>query len=373
MLSIWIKTPTMLGLFSVLSLVPPLLAQGTIQQYFDQLKGYQVENLAESTTLEWDFDSPFESQVIDEFILFHYSRWAVRAVDSTSHPALELEVYEMQDPQGAFGVFSNWNHLNPDSFSQRLNLPVDNYYLDESLIFWRGAYFFHLNPANPEPVDPDKLESFSRTFIEILPLLNLHPLTVIHLPQANLIRDSVRFYLGEASFALDGYFPREFISPLGFDHHIEVTAARYYPGNHALYLVAYPTPALAAQQSARLQNARESYFSPEGVYIRRSGVIIAIFFGPESEAQEILTKVQYAPTIKWIYQKEQDPEELVRRTMDFLGSVRQTLVLILVFLPTVLTLGFTAGIVRYTLFQLFPGVQEKGEMIQLDFQGRKRE
>ena len=100
MLSIWIKTPTMLGLFSVLSLVPPLLAQGTIQQYFDQLKGYQVENLAESTTLEWDFDSPFESQVIDEFILFHYSRWAVRAVDSASHPALELEVYEMQDPRG---------------------------------------------------------------------------------------------------------------------------------------------------------------------------------------------------------------------------------------------------------------------------------
>ena len=55
--------------------------------------------------------------------------------------------------------------------------------------------------------------------------------------------------------------------------------------------------------------------------------------------------------VKWIYQKEQDPEELVRRTMDFLGSVRQTLVLILVFLPTVLTLGFTAGIVRYTLFR----------------------
>jgi hypothetical protein len=116
----------------------------------------------------------------------------------------------------------------------------------------------------------------------------------------------------------------------------------------------------------------ESYFSPEGVYIRRSGVIIAIFFGPESEAQNILTKVQYAPTIQWIYQKKPDPEELVRRTMDFLGSVRQTLVLILVFLPTVLTLGFTAGIVRYKLFQLYPGVKEKGEMIQLDFQGRKR-
>ncbi len=100
--------------------------------------------------------------------------------------------------------------------------------------------------------------------------------------------------------------------------------------------------------------------------MRRSGVIVSIFFGPESEARETLTRIQYAPTIKWIYQKEQDPEELVRQTMTFLDSVRRTLVVILVFLPVVLGTGLVAGLIRYRLLQSFPAVWDQGETIRLD-------
>ena len=366
MFFVWNKRLTPTALFAALSLIQPLLAQGTIEQYFGQLQGYRVENVAESSTLEEDLDSPFSPQVIDEYILFHYSRWAVRAADPTALPVLELEVYEMQDPQGAFGVFSNWNHLSSDLLTRRWNLSVDNYYANGSLIFWRGAYFVHLTAADQELTGPEALESFADALIEALPVLNLHPLTVIHLPQDNVIQESIRFYLGKASFALDGHFPRDLIAPLGFEHDIEVTAARYSPGEHHLYLVGYPTPSLAAEHSARLQNAMESYFSKDGVYMRRSGVIISIFFGPESEAREILTQVQYAPTIKWIYQKEVDLEALRRETMGFLGSVRQTMVVILVFLPLVLAAGLAAGLFRYTLFQFFPSVRDQGDTIHLD-------
>jgi hypothetical protein len=366
MFCVRIRRFTTITLFLVSSLIQPLLAQGTIQQYFDLLEGYQLENLAESSTLEEDFDSPFSPEVIDDFILFHYSRWAVRAADPTSQALLELEIYQMQDPQGAFGVFSNWNHRSSDRLPLRLNLSVDNYYFNGSLTFWRGNYFIHLKAAARAPVNQDAQEMFARTLIDVLPLLNLHPLTVIHLPHENLVQDSIRFYLGEASFALDTHFPPDLILPLGFEHHIEVTSARYSPGDHPLYLVGYPTPSLAAEHSAKLQNAMESYFSPEGVYMRRSGVIISIFFGPESEAQDILSKVQYAPTIQWIYQKDKDPEKLISETMIFLESVGQTLSLILVFLPMVLILGFGAGLLRYGLFQRFPRVRDQGEMIRLD-------
>ena len=366
MLGISIKRMVTTSLFVLFLLGPSLLAQGTIQPYFDELQEYRLEKLADSPTSEGDVDGPLGPQVIDDYILFDYSRWAVRATDSSSSPVLELEVYEMQDPQGTFGVFSNWNHRSPDLPSQRLGLSVDNSYVNESLIFWRGTYFFHLRAADQGDIDPEVLEGFARTLTDVLPLLNLHPLTVIHLPQENLIRESVRFYLGESSFALNRNFPRDLIAPLGFEHHIEVTAARYSPGNHDLYLVGYPTASLAADHSAKLQNAMESYFSSEGVYMRRSGVIISIFFGPELEARETLTRVQYAPTIKWIYQKEQDPEELMRQTMTFLGSVRRTLVVILVLLPAVLATGLAAGLLRYSLFQIFPGVRDQGETIHLD-------
>ena len=370
MLCGWIRRFTSTALFGVFSLIQPLLAQGTIQQYFDQLEGYQIENLAESSTLEEDFDSPFSPQVIDEFILFHYSRWAVRTANPTPDLSLELEIYEMQDPQGSFGVFSNWNHLSSDLQPQRFNLSVDNYYINESLIFWRGAYFFHLKAAARSRVNQDGLEKFARALIEVIPLLNIHPLTVIYLPQENVIQESIRFYLGQASFGLNTHFPRDLIPLLGFEHHIEVTAARYSPGDHELYLVGYPTPGLAAEHSVKLQNAMEAYFSPEGVYMRRSGVIISIFFGPESEAREILPKIQYAPTIQWIYQKEEDPEELRRQTIAFLGSVQRTLVGILVFLPLALVAGLAAGLVRYRLIQMFPMVKSQGDTIELNISGR---
>jgi hypothetical protein len=359
------------ALFTVFSFIQPVLAQGTIQQYFDQLEGYQIENLAESSTLNENIDSPFSPQVIDDFILSHYSRWAVQAVDPTLNTPLELEVYEMQDPQGAFGVFSNWNHSSSDLLPQRLDLSVDNYFFNGRLIFWRGAYFFHLKAALQEPAHHEVQEAFARTLIEALPLLNLHPLTVIHLPQENIIQESIRFYPGEASFGLNSHFPRNLIPPLGFEHHIEVTAAKYSPGNQQLYLVGYPTPGLAADHSVKLQNAMEGYFSPEGVYMRRSGVIVSIFFGPESEAQKILPKIQYAPTIKWIYQKDVDPEELRQQTVAFLGSVHRTLVAILVFLPLALVIGLAAGLVRYSLFQLYPLVRDQGDTIHLDINVRK--
>ncbi len=365
MLIISVKRMLTATLFILSLLAPPLPAQGTIRPHLEELEGYRLEKLADSPTSQEDVDSPLGTEVMDDYILFDYSRWTVRATDSSS-PALELEVYEMQDPQGTFGVFSNWNHRYPDFPSQRLGLSVDNYYVNESLIFWRGTYFFHLRAAGQDAVDSEVLEGFARALVDVLPVLNLHPLTVIHLPQENLIQESVRFYLGEASFSLDRKFPRDLIGPLGFEQHIEVTSARYSPENHALYLVGYPTASLAADHSAKLQDAMESYFSPEGVYMRRSGVIVSIFFGPESEARETLTRIQYAPTIKWIYQKEQDPEELVRQTMTFLDSVRRTLVVILVFLPVVLGTGLVAGLIRYRLLQSFPAVWDQGETIHLD-------
>ena len=216
-----------------------------------------------------------------------------------------------------------------------------------------------------EPVHQDALEKFARKLIEVIPLLNIHPLTVIHLPQENLVRESIRFYLGKAALGLNSHFPQDLILPLGFEHPIEVTSARYSPGNRPLYLVGYPTPSLAADHSADLQKAMESYFSPEGVYMRRSGAIISIFFGPESEAREILPKVQYTPSIQWIYQKKEDPGERLQETMTFLGSVGQTLMLILVFLPFILVTGCAAGVLRYALFQRFPAVRDQNEMIRL--------
>ncbi|MDA2933282.1 hypothetical protein MYX82_02950, partial [Acidobacteria bacterium AH-259-D05] len=310
-------------LLLVFSLAQPLLAQTTVQQYFSQLSGYQIVKLDRSTE-ERDSTDPFNSDILDEYILLSHTLWAIQPTNSPLTSPLELEIYEMQDPLGAFGVFSNGHNSSQEEPPERLKLPVDNYYLNQSLIFWRGNYFFDLSAPGHEQIPKQALQDFAYRMIEVIPQLNLHPLTVLHLPREGLIRESIRFYLGEASFDLNRHFPRDLISPMGFDKDIEVTAAQYSPGGHMLYLIGYPTTALAAEYFVKLQNAMESYFSPQGVYMRRSGVIISIFFGPESVAREILVKVQYAPTIKWISRKDPDPEALREYALTVLGVVRKT-------------------------------------------------
>lgn len=345
----------------------PVLAQNTIHQYFQHLEGYQFEKLEDRPVVGDTSHSPFKPEIIEEFILSNYSLWSVQAYEASSRPTLELEVYEMKDPQGAFAMFSNWHH----SSSQRPFL-TQNYYINESLIFWKGLYFIHLKGRTPTFVKPDILERFVRVLNGTLPEPYLQPVTVTHLPQAHLLQGSISFYLGKASFSLNNHFPRTLVSSLGLEHDIEIASARYVTGKSFLYLVGYPTPSLAAEQSDKLQNAVDSHFSSGGVYVQKSGIIVSIFFGSESVAEELFATIQYAPTIKWIYRKEKASGEAFEQTIAFLGTVSQNMITILTFIPILLLMGCAAGLIRYTLFQRFPGIQDRNEMIQLGIAAQHR-
>lgn len=304
---------------------------------------------------------PWTPEVLGEYTLLSYSRWKVDRVpqdssaDAADNESLGMEVFEMLDPPGAFGLFSTW-HLS----GQRLELPVDNLYHEGHLVFWRGSYFFHVNGwSQPH------LKNLASALIRALPLINIYPLTVVHLPQENLVRDSIRFYVGEASFRLHPQFPKELAGQLGFQDDIEVTAARYAPGNHSLFLIGYPTTALASHYFVKLQNALQGYFSAQGVYMKRAGVIISLFFGPEQEAQQVLAKVDYAPTLKWIYEKKREPEMQRRQVITYMDLVTNAIFATGIFILLTLAAGFVAGVARYQVFKHYPQLTQRDEMIRL--------
>ncbi|MDA2938651.1 hypothetical protein MYX75_10360 [Acidobacteria bacterium AH-259-A15] len=342
-------------------------AEVSIQHYFSKIRDYHFDELREIFSTEGRTEiGSFSTQVLDEYILLSYSSWMVRPKASTLQAPLKLEIYEMRDALGAFGVFSIWDGLSREDPPERLNLPVDNHYREHSLIFWRGNYFFHLTAPGREPISKQGFRALAHSLIEAIPLLNLHPMTVIHLPKERLIRESIRFYLGKSSFALNDYFPKGAVSQIGFEDEIEVTFAQYTPSGGILFLVGYPTVALAADYFVKLQNGMQSYFSRQGVYMKRAGVMISIFFGPESEAREILEKVRYVPTIKWIYNKDLDPELLRRRaTSSFFGILRRSLLLTLVFCSITIGGGLTVALIRYQMFKRFPKLSKRDEVVRL--------
>jgi len=355
-------------LLFALSIPSTARAQATVGQYFHLIKDYQFETLTEIAATENQAGiGPFSSVILDEYLLRSYSRWAVRPKAALQSPPLELEIYEMKDKLGAFGMFSIWPSLLGEASQERLNLPADNYSSIHGLIFWRGNFFFHMSEPDPGTSSNPSLSDLAYALIDTIPLLNLHPVTVIHLPQEGLIRESIRFYLGESSFALNDDFPEALAAEIGFDKQIEVTFARYTDDGHELFLVGYPTPSLAADHFVRLQNAMQGYFSAEGVYMKRAGLIVSIFFGPEARAQEILADIHYLPAITWLYQKDPDPAEITRtHIISFLGLLRETSVFITFFVSLSVVLGVTAGFARFEILRRFPELFKRGETIQIN-------
>ena len=343
------------------------LAEATIQPYLLELSDYQFELLSElSPTEEQAGIGPFSGTLLEEYILLSYSRWDVRPESTSELPSLELEIYEMKDALGAFGMFSIWQSLLKEASQERLNLSVDNYYSNQSLVLWRGHYFLHISEPEPGQSSRQTLGNLAQTLVEAIPLLNLHPGTVLHLPKEGLIRESIRLYLGKSALALNPHFPQGWSAQMGFDRDIEVAFAQYAPHGDVLFLIGYPTTALAADYLVRLQNAMQDYFSPQGVYMKRTGLLVALFFGPEPRALEILSKIHYIPTITWLYQKDLDPERVMRDMVgSFMGIVRAILVMILLFIGLTISLGITAGVARHQLLKRFPKLFKQGDLVHL--------
>ncbi len=352
-------------LLFALSISLAVRAQVTVDQYFPLLENYQFEKLTELSATEKSAGiGPFSPVILDEYILLSYSRWAVQH-ETTLESPLELEIYEMQDALGAFGLFSIWHSLLEETPQERLSLSVDNYSSVHGLTFWRGNYFFRLRESDPGMNSSVSLFDLAHALIDAIPLINLHPVTVIHLPKEGLIRESIRFYLGESSFALNEDFPEALAADIGFDKQVEVTRARYADDGHELFLMGYPTASLAEDHFILLHNALQGYFSDEGVYMKHTGLIVSIFFGPEARAEEILAKIHYLPTIKWLYQKDQDAEDMRETITSFLGLLRNTAATFGFFVSLSIVLGVTAGLARVRILRRFPQLLKKGEPILL--------
>jgi hypothetical protein len=217
---------------------------------------------------------------------------------------------------------------------------------------------------------PQEFSTLVKDCLAHISLENLLPVSISHLPEEDLIAESVRFYLGAESLALNEHFPEPLLTEIGFADRIEIAVGQYQPGGESLFLVGYPTPKLAAAYFIKLQDRLQGFFSEQGVYMKRAGVLICIFVGPEHRAHVILPRVKYAPTIKWLYEKRLDTSS---ETLTFLGLITKTILGTGVFILVILGTGLVLGLVRYEVLRRFPGFMGKKEMVRLNLDRRERQ
>lgn len=347
------------------ALLAPLNSQeapGGVQQYLTGLPEYRFRLLEESADLErvaGDFTQP----VLEEYGLQTYSRWRHQGPGDSP---LEMEVHEMLHQQGAFGLYRLDAILRPGG-GDRLELPVENRYGEAGCVFWRGPFLFRLT-AKPGPQARDQIKAAVAALVDAVPIVNLHPVTVLHLPRQDLVTDSVGVYLGPEALAYNDRFPDPLMDKIGFQDRVEVSFADYGPEGGSLFLLAYPTPSLAADYFLELQNSLHSFFSPDGIYIKRSGVLLALFLGTESRAQAVLGEVQWAPAVKWVHDRTV-PVDTKGQAQSFLDMLLRTAMATTFFVVASLGFGCFLGYIWHRIDESFPGWAARNDAIRLNLSG----
>ena len=333
-----------------------------VQRYLERLSEYRFRLLETSADLErvaGDFSRP----VLEEYALQSYSRWRLRGPGDSS---LVMEVHEMLHQQGSFGMYRLDSLLRPPT-GDRIELPVENRYGEGSCVFWRGPFLFRLT-AGPGPRARDQLKGAVAALVDAIPIVNLHPVTVLHLPRQDLVTESVGIYLGPAALAYNDRFPGPLMDKIGFQDRVEVAFADYGPEVGSLFLLAYPTPSLAADYFLELQNSLHSFFSPDGIYIKRSGLLLAVFLGTESRAQAVLGEVQWAPAVKWVHDRtvQVEPKGEAR---SFLDMLLRTALATVCFIVGSLGFGFLLGYIWHRIDETYPLWAARNDAIQLNLSG----
>ncbi len=354
-----------------------LLAGDGIEQYLPKGQGYDYARSQNASGLaDAAKAGPFDSQILQEYVIRSYSHWRVIPAGSTQ-PVAGMDVFEMLDPPAAYGLFSIWGDLTASTAAEKLDLGVDNRYEKGQLAFWKGNYFIELKLRKDAPVPQGRevLLNVSRSLVESIKLPNAYPLTIENLPKEGLQAGSQRFYLGKAALTQNPAFPKSLIPVIGFENNAEVAFAQYGPDKGSLFIVGYPTPALAKDYVPKLEEALQTYFSRKGAYMRRSGYMVSLFFGNETEARQVLSQINYAPNIKWVYQKKsaETVEKPAGKGWTWAEGVSLVLRLMLGtigFLLVALVIGLVFGVLRYRWVKRHPTTQHTDVMVNLNLSDR---
>ena len=337
-----------------------VLAQPSFDRYSSELPGFRLELRTRTQDAEQTPHQLFSDTLLVESGFRRFSDWTVHSEESA---AVEGEVFEMNSSVGAYALFNHALRTFDSTSGISLDLPVGNRFTPQGAVFWRGNLLFYLLPTTGN-LQESVFSDFVRAVADTINLENLLPVSVSHLPRDDRVPGSVRFYLGSESLAENPRFPEPLIQEIGLSDKIEIAEARFEPGGHSLFVVGYPTPSLADQYLVRMQNRLRSFFSKEGIYMKRSGVLIGIFIGPEEQARRVLGELQYKPTVQWFKKEEEEPKDRFG-IITFAGSVTKAILGTGTLLLMIIGGGLLAGLARYGLFRAFPRILHRKDMIRL--------
>lgn len=345
-----------LSLLSAATLAQPAPSQDRLADIWGDMPGYGAE--AESST-------PYQAQqaseilgipaaILEEYVITAQSHWNFRSQSDGSNggSTIQADAFQMLDPPGAYGLMTLWRHSSAARDVRSSTAFADSLFDGRQMVFRRGSYFVRLVAEQQASGLESTLAGLAVRLAEAIQEEDALPVTVINLPQAGLLKDSLRLYLGPAGLRRDPTFPEALLPLLEFGEGVELAAARFESG-HTLFLVGYPTPALAKLAEQRLQSAD----ALGDLRLKRSGVLVAL-----ATSSSVLEEVAYNPKVQWIKDKV---ITLQSEALSLYKILTSWVFFSLFYIACILVGGALVGLSRYVIHRRYPDFAARDDMVQL--------
>jgi hypothetical protein len=214
--------------------------------------------------------------------------------------ALQVTLYHMKDPSGAYGLYS---YLRAPDMARSGSAERSVISRGEALVLLGNLVLdVHGSDLTKDADDLNTLVSAVSSKAQQGPL----PTLTEHLPTKGFIDRSDKYILGPVT--LNQFFPVSQNDWLGFATGAEAEVARYHVDGRELNLLIadFPTPQAAQKKLGELQqdyhvNAANPEQNGSPVFAKRSITLLVIVFGArtQAEADKLLGQVQSGAEVTW--------------------------------------------------------------------------
>jgi hypothetical protein len=148
----------------------------------------------------------------EAYLAYRFVEVAARDFQDDSGARLTVEIYEMDSPENAFGIYST------DSSGERWDIGADSAYDSGLLRFWQGQYFLRILCYPPTPSIEAVIRKIGETMSASIDSESRRPELFLSLPPKNdVVSDSVCYFHRQTSLNNIRFLSDENLLRLGDD------------------------------------------------------------------------------------------------------------------------------------------------------------
>jgi hypothetical protein len=262
--------------------------------------------------------------------------------------SMTVRVAGFNDASGAYGAYTFYRapEMAPEDIG---DAAASN---NERVLFYRGNLLVDGKLDKVTPTSAGELRELAAELPKPTGNIANLPTVTNYLPKQGMVENSLKYVSGPVGLAqLNSALTANLVD---FSTGAEIAAAQYKTGEGIanLYLISYPTPAVAGIRLRDIEN-----FHPAAVngitptlYAKRSGLLVAVVSGSisSSEAKTLLASVNWDADITWNQNTHFDEK----------NNIGYLLVNVIMLIAVIFGLAIVAGLVffgfRVTVKRYFP-------------------